>query len=119
MYTVATHLNDVKSGKSFNDFLKECFFGPFSMAPTSLQPSEARRKGHGDKIATWYAWDKTSVNYRGFQWLTTPEAQGAGSIVSSANDFIKWVKAQVRCSGPSNPRVYEGLVRLCTFVEPR
>lgn len=93
IYTVATHLVEVKIGKGFNDFPEERFFGQLSMGSTSLQPAEARRKGHGDRIATGYVWDKASASYRWFQWPTKPEAQGAGSFVSSVRDLIKWAKA--------------------------
>jgi Beta-lactamase class C and other penicillin binding proteins len=45
MYTVATHLVEVKSGQDFGTFLEERFFKPLDMASTTLQPSSARSKG--------------------------------------------------------------------------
>ncbi|KAK7959816.1 beta-lactamase family protein [Apiospora aurea] len=118
MYTVATHLVEVKTKKSFSEFLQENFFGPLGMASTNLQPAEARRKGLGDRIGTGYDWDKAKATYQGFQWPDAPEAQGAGLVVSSANDMIKWVKALLHCEGPINGRVFQGLVRLRTIMEP-
>ncbi|KAK7994064.1 Transcription initiation factor IIA small chain (TFIIA 13.5 kDa subunit) [Apiospora arundinis] len=118
MYTVATHLVEVKTKKTFSDFLDERFFVPLGMQSTCLQPSEARRRGLGDRIGTGYDWDKTTSTYLGIEWPDAPEAQGAGLVVSSANDLIKWVKALLdHNEDPINGRVYQGLVRLRTMSE--
>ncbi|KAK8137201.1 beta-lactamase family protein [Apiospora sp. TS-2023a] len=118
MYTVATHLIEVKTQKPFSNFLEDNFFVPLGMNSTHLQPSESRKRGLGDRIGTGYDWDKASARYHGFQWPDAPEAQGAGLVVSSANDMIKWVKALLHCEGPINGRVFQGLVRLRTITEP-
>ncbi|KAI9038708.1 alpha-amylase [Aspergillus affinis] len=118
MYTVATHLIEVKTHQPFSDFLQQRFFDPLDMQSTSLQPQSARAKGHGDRIATGYLWEKKSSAYRGFQSPDCPEAQGAGSVISSANDFIKWVKALMNREGPINERVYRGLTRTRTIMDP-
>ncbi|KAK8859993.1 beta-lactamase family protein [Apiospora arundinis] len=118
MYTVATHLVEVKTKKTFSDFLDERFFVPLGMQSTCLQPSEARRRGLGDRIGTGYDWDKTTSTYLDIEWPDAPEAQGAGLVVSSANDLIKWVKALLdHNEDPINGRVYQGLVRLRTMSE--
>ncbi|KAI0019988.1 beta-lactamase/transpeptidase-like protein [Xylariomycetidae sp. FL0641] len=118
MYTVATHLIEEKTKQTFSDFLDRRFFGPLAMDSTCLQPGSARDKGFGDRIATGYEWDKSTSAYRGFQAPDCPEAQGAGSIVSSANDFIKWVKALMNREGPLNEKTYRGLTRMRTITNP-
>ncbi|KAK7912187.1 hypothetical protein PG985_014668 [Apiospora marii] len=118
MYTVATHLIEVKTKKPFSDFLADNFFTPLGMHSTHLQPSESRRRGLGDRIGTGYDWDKAEARYHGFQWPDAPEAQGAGLVVSSADDLIRWVKALLHCEGPVSGRVFQGLVRLRTITEP-
>ncbi|KAK8116992.1 Beta-lactamase-related protein [Apiospora kogelbergensis] len=117
MYTVATHLVEVKAKTTFGDFLDQNFFGPLGMQSTCLQPSEARRRGFGARIGTGYDWDKETSTYLDIQWPDAPEAQGAGLVMSSANDLIKWVKALLHCEGPINGRVYQGLLRLRTIME--
>lgn len=118
MYTVATHLVEVKTQQTFSDFLDERFFRPLDMVSTSLQPEAARNKGYGDRIATGYCWDKKSSSYNGFQAPDCPDSQGAGSIITSANDLIKWVKALIHRESPISGRVYQGLIRLRTLVSP-
>ena len=118
MYTVATHLVEVKSQQRFSEFLQQHFFNPLGMASTSLQPSSARAAGHGDRMATGHSWDKNSSAYREFPGPDCPEGQGAGSIIASANDFIKFVKALMNHEEPINERVYHGLVRMRSFPNP-
>ncbi|CAI7609637.1 unnamed protein product [Penicillium bialowiezense] len=114
MYTVLTHLIEVKSKLSFSDFLETRIFIPLGMSSSSLQPANARAKGLGDRIATGYIWNKTS-GYRECQCADCPEGQGAGSVITSANDFIKWVKALVNQEGPITSKVYQGLVKPRSF----
>ncbi|KAI1076072.1 beta-lactamase family protein [Whalleya microplaca] len=116
MYTAATHLVEVKSQQTFSTFLHERFFDPLGMSSTSLQPALAREKGHAERLATGYHWDKGS--YLPIPIPDCPEAQGAGSIITSATDFIKWVKALLRLEHPISEKVYQGLIRLRSFPNP-
>ncbi|RWA13062.1 hypothetical protein EKO27_g2043 [Xylaria grammica] len=116
MYTVATYLVEKKSGLAFADFLQEHFFGPLEMHSTHLQPERARTFGLGDRIALGYSWDKESERYTGFEPLDSPEAQGAGSIITSVNDYIKWVKAMMNQEHPVDEEVYKGLTKMRTFA---
>ncbi|KAH7019019.1 beta-lactamase/transpeptidase-like protein [Ilyonectria destructans] len=118
MYTAASYLVEVKSGQSFAEFLHERFFQPLDMKSTGLQPKTARAKGFGDRIATGYHWYKDSSTYHGFQSPDCPEGQGAGSIISSVADFAKWVQALMNRKGPINEKVYQGLIRMRSFVNP-
>ncbi|KAI0972977.1 beta-lactamase family protein [Xylaria arbuscula] len=116
MYTVATYLVEKKSGLPFADFLQEHFFKPLGMSSSHLQPERAQSFGLGDRIATGYTWDKENECYTGFPALDAPEGQGAGSIITSVNDYIKWVKALMNKEHPIDEEVYEGLIKMRTFA---
>jgi hypothetical protein len=118
MFTVATYLVEKKSGMPFSDFLNRHFFQPLGMHSTNLQPQRARDMGLGDRIATGYSWNEESAGYQGFQSPDCPEAQGAGSIISSVNDYIKWVQAMMNQQGPISPKVYKGLVKSRILQNP-
>lgn len=118
MYTVATYLVEVKSGRNFGAFLEDRIFKPLDMSSTSLQPSRARLRGFETSMATGYIWNKAEFAYRDLESSDCPEGQGAGSIITSVNDFIKWVKALIDREEPINQKVYEGLTRLRAFVNP-
>ncbi|KAI1295132.1 beta-lactamase family protein [Xylaria venustula] len=116
MYTVATYLVEKKSGLAFADFLQEHFFGPLGMSSSHLQPERAQSFGLGDRIATGYTWDEENERYTGFPAVGTPEAQGAGSIITSVNDYIKWVKALMNKEHPIDEEIYKGLVKMRMFA---
>lgn len=118
MYTVATHLVEDLTKSSFTDFLETRFFAPLEMASSSLQPSAARGKGWGDRIATGYEWDKETSTYKPVPVPDCPEAQGAGSIVTTAGDYAKWVRALMNKTGPITEDVYKSLVRQRTITKP-
>ncbi|KAI1179534.1 beta-lactamase family protein [Nemania sp. FL0916] len=116
MYTVAAYLVEKKSGLTFADYLQEHFFGPLQMSSSHLQPKRARSFGLGDRIAQGYKWDQEAERYHGFEALDCPEAEGAGSIITSVNDFIKWVKALMNQEHPIDEEVYKGLIKMRTFT---
>lgn len=112
MYTVASHVVEVLSKVSFNNFLETNFFKPLDMRHTSLQPSSAIAKGFKRDLAQGYVWRKREKTYSfGFPPVDTPEGQGAGSIITSANDYIKWVKAILYREQPITARVYDEFLR--------
>lgn len=118
MYTVATYLVEVKSTLGFGEFLQYRIFRPLDMQSTSLQPESARRNGFGDRIASGYYWNKAESAYHEVQSSDCEEGQGAGSIISSVSDFIKWVKALVNQENPISEKLYQGLVRGRTLKNP-
>ncbi|KAM0470647.1 hypothetical protein ACHAP7_009444 [Fusarium lateritium] len=111
MYTVLTHLMEVKTEQSFGEYLQQRIFTPLRMASSSLQPEDAKAKGHGNRLAKGHIWDKKTSSYREIEATDCPEGQGAGSVVTSVNDFIKWIKALLNREGPINEDVYQGLVQ--------
>lgn len=119
MYTVATHLVEAKTKKPFSEFLEEGFFQPLGMDSSSLEPGGAKAKGLGDRLAKGHIWDKTTSSFREIEARNCPEGQGAGSIISSANDMIKWIKAIVNQEGPINENVYQGLTKERSSREPK
>ncbi|KAI1820125.1 beta-lactamase family protein [Xylaria intraflava] len=115
MYTAATYLVEKKTGLAFADFLHERFFQPLRMRSTHLQPGRARAAGHGDRLAMGHAWNEEDGRYVGFEALDCPEAQGAGSVITSVNDYLKWVKALMNCEHPIDDEVYKGLIKMRSF----
>jgi hypothetical protein len=111
MYTVLTHLIEAKTGQRFSKFLQERIFDPLGMTSSSLQPEGAKAKGHDQRLAKGHVWDKKSTSYREFDAVNCPEGQGAGSVISSANDFINFLKALIDHDEPVSEDVYQGMTR--------
>lgn len=118
MYTVATHLLEETTGVKFPDFLEERFFQPLGMTSSNLQVSRARAKGLGSRITKAYVWHKDRNEYLEAQVLDAPDSQGAGCIVTSVNDYVKWVKAVMNKEGPITEEVYKGMVRMRMVEDP-
>ncbi|KAJ6787538.1 hypothetical protein PWT90_02793 [Aphanocladium album] len=119
MYTASAYLVEKKSGLSFSDFLETNFFKPLDMTSSSLQPSRARAKGFGDRLAEGYTWVGKESRQAPVPMVECPEADGAGSIITSVNDYIKWVRAMVHKQGPVTDAVYNGLLKGRTLTNPR
>jgi hypothetical protein len=118
MFTVATHLVEQKTGLSFAEFLQERFFSPLDMTSSNLQPALARAKGLGDRISPGHWWDKKTKKYSTFDTPDAPEAQGAGSVITSVNDYLKYVNALMTKQGPFTEEIYKGLVRPRIIITP-
>jgi hypothetical protein len=95
MFTVASHLVEVKTGKSFSQFLRERFFEPLGMTSTYLQASSAIAAGQGNRIASGHQYDEEKESWDEFDAFDAPEAQGAGSILTLTADYIKYVQAML------------------------
>jgi CubicO group peptidase (beta-lactamase class C family) len=107
MYTVASHLIEGKAGEPLEAFLKEKFFQPLGMASTHLHPPST--KGSRDHMASGHQFDKVSGQWGVFDIPHAPEAQGAGSIVTSSADYIKWVQAMLHRQTPISEASYKAL----------
>ncbi|KAM5441273.1 hypothetical protein MferCBS31731_003702 [Microsporum ferrugineum] len=111
MFTAASYLVECKSGLKFSEFIQTRFFKPLGMQSTNLQPQGAREKGLAHRLATGYYWDKEAGEYVCMPCHDSPEAQGAGRIISSVNDYIKWVRALMNKQAPITESIYQGLVK--------
>ncbi|KAL7948733.1 beta-lactamase/transpeptidase-like protein [Trichoderma barbatum] len=116
MFTVATYLVEQKTGMSFADFLEQHFFQPLEMTSSNLQPERARAKGLGDRISPGYWWDRKANKYSTFVVPDAPEAQGAGSIITCVDDYVKYVRAIMNQEGPFTEDVYKGIIRPRTII---
>ncbi|KAM0454194.1 hypothetical protein ACHAPV_008662 [Trichoderma viride] len=117
MFSAASYLVEKKSGISFADFLEDRFFKPLDMTSTNLQPELARSKGLADRISPGHWWDKKAKKYNEFVIPDAPEGQGAGSIITSVNDYVKYVKALMNHEEPFTEDIYKGLIKPRTIVD--
>lgn len=96
---------------SFPEYLEETFFKPLGMTSSSVQPSAAISKGLGDRIARGYVWRRDLNKLVEVEAPDCPEAQGAGSVVTSVNDHVKWIKGLIHREGPVTEQVYHDMIR--------
>jgi hypothetical protein len=118
MFTVASHLVEVKTRKSFSAFLSERFFQPLEMTSTYLQYSSAVASGQGERVASGHQFNETDETWDVFDAFDAPEGQGAGSIITSAADYIKWVQAMVSMRHPISADSRKALTRPRVLIDP-
>ena len=118
MFTVASYLVEQMSGMSFSDFLHKHVFTPLHLDSTNLLPSATIDAGLKDRMAKAYYWQENDQNFVPIRYEETPEAVGAGSIFTSAHDYIKYVKALMDQEGPISADVYQGLIKPRTIEDP-
>ncbi|PHH92741.1 hypothetical protein CDD83_5570 [Cordyceps sp. RAO-2017] len=116
MYTASTYLVERISGMPFSDFLRQRIFDPLGMNSSYLLLDSVKAKGQGDRVATGYSWEKGQ--HREIHCCDGPEAQGAGQIFSSIDDYARWVKAMIRHEGPITERISTALTTKRIQTDP-
>jgi hypothetical protein len=111
MFTVASHLVEVKTEKPFSTFLHENFFEPLGMTSTYLQASSAIASCQSDRLASGHQFDEEKGTWDEFDAFDSPEGQGAGSIVTSAADYIKYVQALLHNRHPISADMRKALIQ--------
>lgn len=109
MFTVAVHLVEKVSGMSFAEFVRQNLFEPMGMSSTHILPSAVVQAGLEDRMAFQYCW--VDGKYEQTPWEETPEAVGAGSIFTSANDYAKYITHMVNQQAPISEDMYKELIR--------
>lgn len=117
MLTVATHLIESLTGLSFTEFLQDSIFNPLGMTSTYLEPKSVIDAGLKDRIAMPYKWNEDET-WTQLELDDCPESQGAGSIFTSVNDYIKWVKALMNQESPLTEETAQGLIKPRIIEDP-
>jgi hypothetical protein len=110
MYTVASHLVETISGIPYAEFLREKLWGPLGMANTFHDLPDVEAHDAMLRKATPYRWDKEKAEHVEIPVYASPEGQGAGSILTSASDYAKWVRALIKRTLPLSKDAHKDLV---------
>lgn len=111
MYTVAAHLVERTTGLSYASFLTDKLLRPLGMHSTFVQPSSAIAAGQADRMASGHYYDEQRLAWKEFPAFDAPEGLGAGSIVTTVEDSLKWIRALVKRNEPISENVYADLMR--------
>ncbi|KAF2157794.1 beta-lactamase/transpeptidase-like protein [Myriangium duriaei CBS 260.36] len=104
MYTAATHLLEVLTQSSFSSFLQTRIFAPVGMTSTFLLPSAVFASS---TLSTPYI--SKSNSYHPLPQAETPEAQGSGSICTTASDYALFLRAMLHHTSPITSSIYTAL----------
>ena len=115
---VVAYLVETKSNQRFADFLRTNFFEPIGMSSTHLQPDAAKAAGLGDRIVTPYHWFEDDKALKPVRLQQCPEANGNGSIITSVNDYIKYVQKMMNQEEPFSEAIYKALIKPRIVANP-
>lgn len=99
MYVAATHAAEtLAGGRRLGDLLREWIWRPLGMDGTyfSLEDAAAAQ----EHLADGYAWDGDGGRFVRVEFMPTDEVGGAGSVMSSVDDYARWVRSLLREDGP-------------------
>lgn len=119
MYIVASYLVEHLSGMTFAEFLHEHFFQPLDMTSSYLQPDAAKAAGLMERLSIPYEWDEKRKTWIALPYEQLPEGQGAGSVWTSVNDYIKYIQAMMYQHAPITDEIYKGVTKLRAIENPR
>ncbi|KIW14216.1 hypothetical protein PV08_06997 [Exophiala spinifera] len=123
MYTTASYLIEQISGQSFESYLVSHILVPLGIESTYLQPSRVQATHQAHHLATWHVYEENSHSYKAVASRDKPECQGAGMIYSTAAEFVKWLRAQLRLDPALfGPKMYRTLLKGRTYstcLDPR
>ncbi|KAK3945584.1 penicillin-binding protein 4 [Diplogelasinospora grovesii] len=119
MFAVLSHCVEKLTGEWLGDTMRDMIWGPLKMGSTYLSLEEAMETG---ELATGYYWseDRSGLDgdedgQKGDEGEIPPmglqEVSGAGAVISSVNDYAKWIQCLLRESEPLGKGVHEELKR--------
>ncbi|KAL7820596.1 putative penicillin-binding protein [Trichoderma gracile] len=107
MYATLSHVVETVTGKWLGRVLREVIWAPLGMDSTFFDLQSALDAP--EHMASGYAWDDERGEYKEIPYMTLTEVSGAGSVISNALDYAKWIKSLIQQSGPLSEQVHEDI----------
>ena len=105
MFVVLSHVIETVTGKPLGDVLKEEIWEPLGMNSTYFTLDGAQNAP--EHFAAGYSWNSDEKDFNEVAAMPTSEVSGAGAIMSTANDYSKWVKCLVHKGKPFSEETHE------------
>ncbi|KAJ6021712.1 penicillin-binding protein [Penicillium herquei] len=103
MYIVAAHILETVSGQSLQSLFIDRIWGPLNMTETYISMTDAQEAGR-DVSQGYY------IDFQGrvtsTQHTNMENARGAGNILSSVNDYAKWISTLLHRGPPFSESAY-------------
>ncbi|OJJ44925.1 hypothetical protein ASPZODRAFT_134350 [Penicilliopsis zonata CBS 506.65] len=95
MFIVAAHVIETVTGETLGALLARRIWEPLGMSETYFGLEEARGAEDENPLAHGYAYNYADDDgtYRVIEWMSLADVSGAGSVISSVNDYAKWARA--------------------------
>ncbi|KAL7951651.1 beta-lactamase/transpeptidase-like protein [Trichoderma barbatum] len=107
MYVTLSHVIETITGKWLGRVLRDLLWEPLGMNSTYFDLQSALDAP--EHMASGYAWDQEKGEFKEIPFMTVTEVSGAGSVISNALDYAKWIKSLIHRSGPLSRHVHEDI----------
>ncbi|UNI22687.1 hypothetical protein JDV02_008551 [Purpureocillium takamizusanense] len=118
MYTTLGHVIETITGKTLGQALRDEIWGPLGMDSTYFYLQEAQAApAH---FASGYYWDKKAETFKEAGFMGTTELAGAGAVISTVQDYSRWLKCLLHESEPFSKDVHDDIrkPRMLVTTEP-
>lgn len=118
MYGAAGHAAEALAGggRRLGELLRAWLWTPLGMGRTYFSLEEALAAP--EDFASGYGWDRRGQRYVAVPQMPTDEVGGAGSVISCAEDYAKWVRMMLRGDGPLPPAGHRAVKTPRIMVDP-
>ncbi|PSR74025.1 beta-lactamase/transpeptidase-like protein, partial [Coniella lustricola] len=126
MYVVATHVVEtLTGGRSLGAVLREWIWEPLGMQGTYFSLEDAlaaaareRREEEGHYVASGYSWDPRTQTFTTVELMPTDEVGGAGAVMSTVDDYTKWLRMWLRQGAPLSAEAQRAVLTPRMLVNP-
>lgn len=98
MYVVLGHVIEKLSGRWMGDVLRESIWEPLGMTATFGDTKDA--VAAPEHLADGYYWDAKTEEFVEQRLDSTRESSGAGLVISSVADYVKWARCLLDQTAP-------------------
>ena len=107
MYATLSHVVETVTGRWLGQVLREVIWAPLGMDSTFFDLKSALDAP--EHMASGYAWDYERGEFMEIPYMNLTEVSGAGSVISNALDYAKWIKSLIQQSGPLSEAVHRDI----------
>jgi CubicO group peptidase (beta-lactamase class C family) len=107
MYAVASHVIETLTGQWLGDVLQSWLWAPLGMNGTYFDLDDALNAA--DHFAHGYYWHEKAEQFVEVPYMPLQEVSGAGAVVSSAKDYVKWVRFLLHENKPLSKESHDAI----------
>lgn len=115
MFVVASHVIQTVTGEWLGDLLKKQIWSPLGMEATffSLEDAQAAdeelARGYEYPYADEEDGEREDKEFEKVEWMPLNEVSGAGSVITTVLDYVKWARSLLYKAPPLSKEVHKAM----------
>ena len=114
MFVTLGYVVEKLTNTGLGELLSQRVWQPLSMRSTFFSVEDALASGK--PLATGYLWDESNCKFKAMKYMNEAYDLGAGALLSSVNDYAKWVHMMMYQTAPLSKTIHEQLITPRTIV---